>query len=217
MAFLFSYPAASALTIALILVPFANSTPKRAVGNDLLSLRKAECSYRGITATYEEITEAYILENYARGTVLRWRVHPSPHNPDSESLVTAIYQVEGPPKKDGRPFIDRLRSSAPPSLAITWRYSSLAAIRIEPANNYASDALESFTHTVDSFISRMVITVEDIVLSTTPNGTSSGDQYVPKGTVLLVEGREESNWVEVRQPSSPLSGWAPTASLISVE
>ena len=216
MAFLFSHPAASALTVALILVPFGNSTPKRAVGNDLLSLRKAECSYRGITATYEEVTEAYILENYAGGIALRWRVQPSPRNPDSESLVTAIYQVEGPPKKDGRPFIDRLRSSAPPSIAITWRYSSLAAIRIEPDNDYARDALESFTHTVDSFISRMVITVEDIALSTRPNGTPSGNQYVPKGTVLLVE-RCESNWAEVRQPSSSLSGWAPTTSLLSVE
>ena len=216
MAFLFSHPAASALTLALVLVPFANTTPKRVVDNDLLSLRKAECLYRGITATYEEVTEAYILENYARGYVLRWRVQPDPRNPDNESLVTAIYQVEGPPKPDGRLFIDRLRNSAPPSVSITWRYSSLAGIRIEPANDYARDALESFTNTVDSFISRMVIAVEDIALSTRPNSTPSGDKYISKGTVLLVEKRED-DWVEVRQPSSPLSGWAPKTGLLSVE
>lgn len=216
MAFLFSHPATSALTIALILVPFASSAPKRAVGNDLPSLQKAECLYRGITATYEEVTEAYILENYARGIAAGWHVQPSPHNPDSESLVTAIYQVEGPPKKDGRPFIDHLRQSALPNINITWRYSSLAAIRIEPANDYARDALESFTRTVDSFIARMVITVEDIALSTEPNSMPSGGQYVAEGTVLLVEKRE-AGWVEVRKPSSSLSGWAPAISLQSVE
>tara|TARA_Y100001978_G_scaffold83837_1_gene75221 strand:- start:6040 stop:6690 length:651 start_codon:yes stop_codon:yes gene_type:complete len=216
LAFFFSHPAASILTLTLILVPLANTNPKRIVENDLLSLRKAECSYRGITATYEEVTEAYIIENYARGSVLGWRVQPNPRNPDNESLVTAIYQVEGPPKPDGRPFVDRLRSSAPPNVSITWRYSSLAAIRIEPANDYARDALGSFTNIVDSFISRMVVAVEDIALSTRPNSTPSGDKYVSKGTVLLMEKRE-NDWVEVRQPSSPLSGWAPKTSLLSVE
>ena len=78
------------------------------------------------------------------------------------------------------------------------------------------NSLESFTHTVDSFISRMVITVEDIALSTRPNSTPSGDKYVSKGTVLLVEKRED-DWLEVRQPSSSLSGWAPETSLLSVE
>ncbi len=214
---LFTHPAAHALSLALILVPLGSSAPKRAIGNDLSSLQKAECSYRRITATYEEVTTAYILENYAGGHLLRWHVQPSPQNPDSETLVTAVYEVEGPPTPDGRPFIDRLRSSAPPSIGITWRYSSLAAVRIDPANDYARDALESFTHTVDSFIARMVITLEDIALSSAPNTLpAEKGALVSQGTVLLVEGYE-NGWMEVRQPSSLVRGWAPQTSLQSLE
>ena len=157
------------------------------------------------------------MENYAGGHLLRWHVQPSPQNPDSETLVTAVYEVEGPPTPDGRPFIDRLRSSAPPSIDITWRYSSLAAVRIDPANDYARDALESFTHTVDSFIARMVITLEDIALSSEPNALpAEKGALVSQGTVLLVEGYE-NGWMEVRQPSSLVSGWAPQTSLQSIE
>ena len=213
----FTHPAAHALSLALILVPLASSAPQRSVGDDLSSLRKAECSYRGITATYEEVTTAYILENYAGGHLLRWHVQPSPQNPDSETLVTAVYEVEGPPYPRRSALYRPSPQQCPPSIDITWRYSSLAAVRIDPANDYARDALESFTHTVDSFIARMVITLEDIALSSEPNALpAEKGALVSQGTVLLVEGYE-NGWMEVRQPSSLVSGWAPQTSLQSIE
>ena len=87
---------------------------------------------------------------------------------------------------------------------------------IEPGNDYARDALETFTKTVDSFIARMVVTSEDIALSLSPRSTPSGDMRVPKGTVLLVEERG-ADWVEVRQPSTTLRGWVAASSLQSIE
>ncbi len=209
-------PAATALALALVLLPLASPIPRRNTEQDQRALRNAECEYRGITATYEEISKAYIIETYARGHLVRWQVDTSPTNPDSESLVTAIYQVDLPAKEDPRPAIDQLRRAAPPHLGITWRYSTLAATRIEPANDYARDALETFTHTVNAFIDRMAVAVEDIALAHAPNATPAPDLSVPKGTVLLVEAHS-ADWVEVRQPGTALRGWTSSRSLQSVE
>ncbi len=205
-----------ALALVFVLLPLASPTPRRNVAQDQYALRNAECQYRGITATYEEISKAYIIETYASGHLVDWQVRPSPHNPDSESLVTAIYQVTLPAKEDARPFIRQLRRDALPQLGITWRYGTLAATRIEPANDYARDALETFTRTVDAFIARMVVAVEDIALAPAPNATPAAQLRVSKGTVLLVEGRGDA-WIEVREPASALRGWAPARSFQSVE
>jgi hypothetical protein len=210
------YHATNALALLLILGPFTKPIERRDTDLDLSALRAASCSYRGITATYEEIVSAYVLETYAEGTLVSWRADPSPANPDSESLVTAIYHVDLPAAPDARPNIQALRNKAAAQLAITWRYSTLSTTRIEPGNDYARDALETFTKTVDSFIARMVVTSEDIALSLSPRTTPSGDMRVPKGTVLLVEERG-ADWVEVRQPSTTLRGWVAASSLQSIE
>lgn len=209
-------PATTALALALVLLPLASSTPPRNAQHDQYALRNAECEYRGITATYEEISRAYIIETYASGHLVGWQVEPSPHNPDSESLVTAIYEVDLPAKGDRRWAIGQLRRAAPPQVGITWRYSTLAATRIEPANDYARDALETFTHTVNAFIARMAVAVEDIALAHAAGATPAPDLRVPKGTVLLVEAHS-ADWVEVRQPDTGLRGWMPAHSLQSVE
>ena len=199
---LFTHPAAHALSLALILVPLASSAPQRSVGDDLSSLRKAECSYRGITATYEEVTTAYILENYAGGHCSVARPTQS-SNPDSETPLRPLMRSKAPPRRSAlyRPSPQQ----CPPNIDITWRYSSLAAVRIDPANDYARDALESFTHTVDSFI---VVWLSPLKISRSPLNPMrcqrKGGSRIPRNGPTRRRIRER--WIEVRQPSSLVSG-----------
>jgi hypothetical protein len=187
-----------------MLVPAPNPSIRR--DRDIAALRQAECEYRGITATYDELTRAYVLKTYSDGALLRWQTCPSPQNPASEALVTGLFSV-GPSKRvDERKFIHQLRDDAPPHLGITWRYSTLAATRISPANDYARDALETFTHTVDAFIARMVVARQDITLKSEPSIQARADSSIALGTILLVEDRT-CGWLKVRLPSSAIVGW----------
>ncbi|MGY8825420.1 MAG: hypothetical protein ACKVJG_16030 [Candidatus Latescibacterota bacterium] len=211
-----SHPVANTLALALILMPAFGPNLRRDTGRDLAALRQSECEYRGITATYDELTRAYILATYSQGHLLRWQAQPSPQNPDSETLVTAIFRVETALADDERAFIRSLRQEAPPHVGITWRYSTLAATRIAPANDYARDALETFTHTVNGFIARMVVATSNIELTEAPFLNPAAGLRVDKGTALLVEDRRR-DWVLVRQPSTTLRGWVDSTFLESVE
>ncbi len=197
-------------------MPAPNPSLRRDRDRDLAALRQSECEYRGITATYDELTRAYILATYQGGQLVRWQTQPSPQNPDSETLVTAIFSIESVLADDERTFIRALRQKAPPQLAITWRYSTLAAKRIAPANDYARDALETFTHTVNDFIARMVVATADLELAEAPFLAPNDSLRIDKGTALLIEDRRRG-WVLVRQPSTTLRGWVDSTFLESVE
>lgn len=197
-------------------MPSFGPSARRDIDRDLVALRQAECEYRGITATYEDLSRAYILATYTGGQLVRWRVQASPQNPDSETLVTAIFSVESVLANDERAFIRALRQKALPHVGITWRYSTLAATRITPANDYARDALETFTHTVNDFVARMVVAKSDLALAEAPFLTPNDRLRVDKGTALLVESRQPG-WALVRQPSTTLRGWVNTTYLESVE
>ena len=203
---LYSHPAINALILALMLVPAPGPSICRDRDRDIAALRRAECEYRGITATYDELTRAYVLQTYSEGQLLRWQTRPSPQNPDSETLITALFSVDQRTGEDEREYIRQLRDDAPPHLGITWRYSTLAATRISPANDYARDALETFTQTVDAFIARMVVARQDLTLRSEPSTKARADLSIALGTVLLVEDRR-SGWLKVRLPSSTTIGW----------
>ncbi len=203
---LYSHPATNALILALMLVPTPGPGIHRDRDRDMVALRQAECEYRGVTATYDELTRAYVLKTYSHGQLLRWQTSPSPQNPASETLVTALFSVDQSKRTDRREFIRQLRDDAPPHLGITWRYSTLAATRINPANDYARDALETFTQTVDAFIARMVVARADITLKSEPSIRAKADSSIASGTVLLVEDRR-NGWLKVRRPSSTTVGW----------
>lgn len=213
---LLSHPAANALALVLIFMPTLGPSVRRDTDRDLAALRQSECEYRGITATYDEVTRAYILAVYSKGQLVRWQAQPSPQNPDSETLVTAIFSIESILKDDERAFIRSLRKKAPPHVGITWRYSTLAATRIAPANDYARDALETFTHTVNDFMARMVVSTADLQLAEAPFLNPNDSLRVDKGTALLVEDRHQG-WARVRQPSTTLSGWVDTTLLEPIE
>ena len=81
----------TALAPALVLLPSPNPSVVRDMARDIDALQRAECEYRGIVARFDELTRAYILQVYEDGELLRWQAQPSPYNPETETLVTAVF------------------------------------------------------------------------------------------------------------------------------
>jgi hypothetical protein len=210
--------------LALVLLPRPGTGPRRDVSRDVEGLRQAEGEYRGITATFEDMTRTYILEAYDGGDVVRWEGEPSPRNPDTETLVTAWCRLGKPRAVTDYPLPDSiraLREQAGPLAPVVWRRSTLAAVRIEAGNLLAQDALAVFRFTVDRFVRSMVIADQGVVLRSAAALDGPVVRRVEPKTVLL---REEApaaappppGWSYVRVPSTPDRGWVETDRLASV-
>ena len=78
------------LAPALVLLPSPNPSVERDMARDISALQRAECEYRGIATSFDELTRAYILQVYEDGQLVRWQAQPSPYNPETETLVTAV-------------------------------------------------------------------------------------------------------------------------------
>jgi len=188
---------------------------------DIASLQQAECEYRGITSSFEELTRVYVLEIYREGKLVRWEASPSPQNPDTETLVTGIFSVEGAvePKPDVPPQIVELRHQAPPVIGVSWRYSTLASVRITAANDYAVDAIAVYRRTIDAFLARMMVVTAPAILHQGPGTDFPTVQDIEAGTVLLLETPPEdsANWSYVRIPSTTVFGWITEENLKALE
>lgn len=199
------------LVAAILLAPGPNPLPRRDPDRDVAGLRQAECEYRGIKASFDELTRAYVLQVYEGGRVVRWEAGPNPRNPEGEALVTAVFSVTG--SKAVRyvvpPELAEQRRAAVPELAVTWRFGTLAAVQIEPGNAYAADALDEYRRTVDGFVARMVVVLHDAELRQGPGTEHPPVGRVTGGTVLLLETDADpaSAWAPVRIPSTPTAGW----------
>ena len=195
------------LAPALVLLPSPNPSVVRDMARDIDALQRAECEYRGIVARFDELTRAYILQAYEDGQLLRWQTQPSPYNPETETLVTAVFTAAGPKASAPLPELAHLRAqSGAAGAGITWRYSRLAAIRIAPHGDLAHDAIAMFRATVDSFVKRMVYAPADGVLRTAPDPSAPVIGRIEAGTVLLIE-EERAGYVRVRQPPATAAGW----------
>jgi hypothetical protein len=210
-----------ALTLAIILLPSFNPPPQRNVERDIGSLQQAECEYRGITSSFEELTRVYVLETYQEGKLVRWEASPSPQNPDTEALVTGIFTVEGAnePKPDVPAQIVELRNQAPPIIGVSWRYSTLASVRITAANDYAVDAIAVYRRTIDAFLARMMVVTAPAILYRGPGIDNPTVQNIDAGTVLLLEmpPEDSANWSYVRIPSTTVVGWIAEENLKALE
>lgn len=214
-----------ALSLVIILFPVSDPPPERDLARDIASLRQAECEYRGITSTFEELTRVYVLQTYDGSELVRWEGRPSPQNPASEALVTGIFEIAGVKNIEDPQVpeeIVALRTRASSTIGVTWRYSTLAAVRITAANDFAVDALAVFQQTVDGFISQMVFVPKPAVLRQGPGADFSIAEKVEAGTVLLVQPSPQASaaspsWKYVRIPSTPTFGWIAEEELITVE
>ena len=194
------------LAPVLVLLPTPNPSVVRDMARDIDSLQRAECEYQGIVARFDELTRAYILQAYEGGQLLRWQARPSPYNPETETLVTALFAAAGPKAPAPAPELAHLRPHRPAEAEITWRYSKLTAMQVAPHSDLARDALAVFRATVDGFIGRMVYAPTGGVLRTAPAPSAPMLARVEAGAVLLVE-EERAGYVRVRQPPAAATGW----------
>ena len=194
------------LAPALVLLPSPNPSVERDMALDIDGLQRAECEYRGIAASFDELTRAYILQAYEDGQLLRWQAQPSPYNPETETLVTAVFTAAGPKASAPVPEPAHLRAQSRAGAGVTWRYSKLAAVRVAPHGDLARDALAVFRATVDSFVERMVYAPGGGELHTAPDPSAPVSARVEPGAVLLVE-EERADYVRVRQPPAGATGW----------
>ncbi len=194
------------LAPALVLLPSPNPSVVRDMDRDIDALQRAECEYRGIVARFDELTRAYILQAYEDGQLLRWQAQPSPYNPETETLVTAVFTAAGPKASAPLPELAHLRAQSGAGAGVTWRYSKLAAVRIAPHGDLARDAMAVFRATVDDFVERMVYAPAGGELRAAPDPNAPVLAHVEAGAVLLVE-EERAGYVRVRQPPATAAGW----------
>lgn len=196
----------SALVPILILLPAPGPSIERDMAKDIDRLQRAECEYKGITASFDELTRAYILKVYEQGELLRWQAEPSPFNPETETLVTAVFSAKRQKIPADTAAIAQIRNESTTTAGITWRYSTLAATRITAHGNFALDAMAVFRKTVDDFVGRMVYAPSAIELRSEMSTDAPIHALVEPGAVMLIE-EEHDTWLRVRQPSSTDTGW----------
>jgi len=176
-------------------------------------VRSTECEYRGITASFGDLTRAYALKVFAHQEFMGWEARPHPRHPDTGALVTARFAVAGLVSDDGGNAANqwqapahRLRAALGGELAVAWRLVTLGGFRVMPHGDYARDAVAVFRQTVDGLLDRMVYLIESADLRGSPSPQAASVITLDVGTVLLQE-RHEGSWVRVRVPSTSTSGW----------
>ena len=193
---------------AIPLIPDPPAPVERAAALDVERVRSAECEYRGITASFDELTRAYALTAFQSPRLQGWRARPNPASPETEALVTAAFLVDGVrPPEDGTEIPD-LRRRVGETLRVTWRLNTLAAVRVSAFDDYARDALDSFRRTVDGMLERMVYLARPAGLRAAPGAADS--TRLETATVLLVEdgaGGGIDGWTRVRVPADTTAGW----------
>ena len=205
-----SKPRCLAVLLVLVtpLLPTCNEPVERSADLDVELVRSAECEYKGIRASFEEISHAYAISVYRQADLVGWEARPSPPRPEAEALVTATFAVAGlqdsPPASWGKG--PRLRSRVRNRVAVTWRLNTMGGIRIAPHDDYARDAVEVFRETVNGFLGRMVYLTEAAALRSEPASTAGAVVELDIGQVLLRE-RREGEWIYARVPSSRAVGW----------
>jgi len=198
---------AAVLLVASVFIPGSAYRVERNSSLDIELVKSAKCEYRGITASFEELTRAYTLKAYDDPRLLGWKVRPG-RNPDSEAIVTCRFRVSGPKfSTDADSSVVELRRGAGSSLAVTWYLNTLAEIRITAGQDpYALDALEVFRQTIDDLLGRLVVLAESSSLREEPGSDSLILADVGAGDILLEEKRSLA-WSFVRVPSTATAGW----------
>jgi hypothetical protein len=200
----------------VLLAPTPQPAFERNGAADIVRLKTASCEYRGITATFEELTRAYALEAFEKPELTGWQARTSPHNPESETLITALFSTQGPRLETASdPNMTQIRRLSGQTLAVTWRLNDMNGIQITPYNPYAEDAIGVFRGTVERFLRQMRLSTVPTVLRQGAGTSFAALDSLGSG-VLLLEQERQGTWSRVRQPSSSLSGWLPTEQLQSI-
>lgn len=201
---------------AIPLIPSRPDPVERVSELDIELVRSAECRYRGISASFDELTRAYALTAFEDSELENWTSRPNPNHPDTEALIRCRFRVSGPrddaPAARG-PVTAEHRAAVDDVLDITWRLSTVAAVQVQPYSPLARDALDVFRTIVDRLLDRMVYLNDEIDLLDAPDGVPVG--RLSAGTLLLRE-EHEGAWAFVRVPSDTTAGWVLDERLRSV-
>ena len=204
------------IVAAIPLIPDRPVPVERPSELDMELVRSAECQYRGITASFDELTHAYALTAFAGVELEGWTSHPNPDHPDTEALVHCRFRVSGP-KEDAPaargPVTTEHRAAVEELLEVSWRLNTVASVQVQPHTPLAQDALDVFRMTVDRLLDRMVYLNDDMDLLDAPDGVAV--THISAGTLLLRD-RLQGPWAFVRVPSDTTAGWVPDGSLRSV-
>ena len=195
---------------ASILLPDPAPHDQRIPALDIDRVRWAECEYRGITASFEVLSRAYALKAYKSAEFIGWEARPSLRDPDTEALVTCRFQVQGVVADSA--FADstlELRRAAGRNLEITWRLNTLYRIRISEHNDYARDALYTFTRTVDELHDRIAVVGATTTLRSGPGLGHTAVASLNVGTIVL-QGEHAHGWSSVEVHGDTLAGWLET-------
>ena len=195
---------------AAIFVPDPAPRADRIPGLDIDRVRWAECEYRGIASSFETLSRAYALKTYDDVELVGWEAWPSPHDPDTEALVACLFRVGGV-KPDSTVTDSTLarRRAAGRDLEVTWRLNTLYRISIAEYNDYARDALNVFTRTVDDLHNRLAVVGEPSPLRRGPRETHPEVGSVETGTIVL-RNEQAGEWTSVEVHGDTLSGWLET-------
>ena len=195
---------------AIPLIPDPPAPVERLPAIDVERVRAAECEYRGITASFDEITRAYALTAFDNPRLQGWHARPNPAFPETEALVTARFLVDGarPPEAGDPDPVAAPRPPADGTLEVTWRLNTLAAIPVNAFDDHARGALDSFRRTVDGMLARMVYLARPAGLRAFPGASDS--TRLEAATVLLLEDDADDRsqgWTRVRVPADTTAGW----------
>jgi hypothetical protein len=204
------------IAAAIPLIPDRPVPVERHSELDIELLRSAECQYRGISASFDELTRAYALTVFEEAELQDWTSRPNPNHPDTEALIRCRFLVSGrkadAPEARGSLTAEH-RAAVSDIVDVTWKLSTVASVQVQPGSALGQDALDVFRLTVDRLLDRMVYLNEAVHLLDAPDGVAVGK--LTPGTLLL---REElaGTWAFVRVPSDTTAGWVPDAELRSV-
>ena len=68
---------------AIPLIPSRPDPVERVSELDIELVRSAECRYRGISASFDELTRAYALTAFEDSELENWTSRPTPNHPDT--------------------------------------------------------------------------------------------------------------------------------------
>ena len=203
-----------AVVAASILIPWTADDVERNADLDIELVRSGRVQYRGIEASFEELSRAYALAVFTEAEFLGWSAIPNPAHPETEALVTCRFRVAGvaPGALPARPDEAGQRQRSVPDLGVTWCLNTLAGIGITAKDAVSRDALATFRTTVDDFLDRLVLVGEEAAcLRRKPGPGHAAVDTLEPGTALV---REETagEWTRVRPAGAGLVGGSPDAS-----
>ena len=207
----------AATAAALLLVPGPMRQTEHDTTLDLQRFLRTECEYKGIVATFGEVTRAYALKVYDRPRLLRWEAQPNPHSPETETLITGVFSADSLKEYAHavQSDIAAARKEALPVFGVTWRLKTLGALRVSDYDLYARDALDVFRHTVEDLLDQIVLVTHASTIRVGAGAGFTKIKEVEAGTMLF-EKRRQGQWSYVRIPESKTVGWVERHNLRAV-